>query len=109
MSTTLDQSLIDEIVRRILSVAQPDRIILFGSHARGEARDGSDIDLLVLERTPGNTRHESVRIRAALRGLGWPIDVIVMATDWFEASRSVIGALAYPADTEGRVVYASSR
>ncbi len=109
MTTTLDQSLIDEIVQRILSVAQPDRIILFGSAATGQMTPDSDIDLLVLEREPGNTRHESVRIRAALRGLGWPIDVIVMATDWFEASKSVIGALAHPADTEGQVVYASSR
>jgi predicted nucleotidyltransferase len=109
MTTTLDQSLIDEIVRRILSVAQPDRIILFGSAATGQMTADSDIDLLVLERAPGDVLDESVRIRAALRRLGYPIDVVVMDTDRFEDSKSVIGGLAYPADRYGRVVYAAER
>ncbi len=103
---TIDQSLIDEIVRRIVEVAQPDRIILFGSAATGQMTEDSDIDLLILESEPGNTREESVRIRAALRGLGYAIDVVVMPTQWFEESKSVVGGLAYPADRYGMVLYA---
>ena len=99
------EELIEEIVRRICSVAQPDRIILFGSAATGQMTKDSDIDLLVLERDPGHTRKESVRLRATLRGLGFPIDVIVMRTTWFEQTKAVIGGLAYPANKHGRSIY----
>lgn len=46
---TIDQSILDEIVRRIVDVAHPDRIILFGSAARGEMGPDSDLDLLVVK------------------------------------------------------------
>ena len=101
----IDQELVQEIVRRILSVAEPDRVILFGSAATGQMTRDSDIDLLVLERVPEDPRDESVRIGDALRGLGYPIDVIVMESEWFEASRNVIGGLAYPASKYGRTIY----
>jgi predicted nucleotidyltransferase/HEPN domain-containing protein len=105
MTTTLDQSLINEIVRRILSVAQPGRIILFGSAATGQMTPDSDIDLLVLEREPRNEQEESARLQAALTGLGYPVSVVVMETGWFEDSKSVIGGFAYPAHRYGRVIY----
>ncbi len=101
----IDQELIREITRRLLSVVQPDRIILFGSAATGRMTRHSDIDLLILEESPGNTREESVRLRQSLRGLGFPFDVIVMATERFEESKNVIGGLAYPASKYGRVIY----
>ena len=80
---SVEGALLDEIVQRILSVAQPERIILFGSAAAGSMNRDSDIDLLVLEKAPENTRTESVRIGDALRGLGFPFDVIVMPTERF--------------------------
>ena len=101
----IDEELTQEIVQRVLSVAQPDRIILFGSAATGEMTRDSDIDLLILEDSPGDTCKESVRIGDALRGLGYPIDIIVMASQWFEESKNVIGGLAYPASKYGRVIY----
>lgn len=101
----IDKALVEEIVRRVLSVTRPDRIIVFGSAAEGTMDRDSDIDLLVLERAPSNTRDASVRIRNALRGLGYPFDVIVMATERFEETRDVIGGVAYPADKHGEVVY----
>jgi predicted nucleotidyltransferase len=104
----LDDELIQEIVGRVSAVAQPDRIVLFGSAATGTMTADSDIDLLVLESAPGNTRRESVRIRRALRGLGFPIDVFVMRTDRFEQTKDVIGGIAYPAATAGRTIYAVS-
>jgi predicted nucleotidyltransferase len=66
------ESLLQKIVRRLLEVSRPDRIILFGSAARGEMTRDSDIDLLVLEPSPEKPRQESVRLRNALRGLGYP-------------------------------------
>ena len=101
----IDDALKAEIVRRILTVARPDRIILFGSAARGEMNRDSDIDLLVLEETPGNIRDESYKIRGAIRDLPYPFDVIVIATERFEATKNLIGGIAYPAHKDGQVLY----
>lgn len=104
----LDPKLIEEIVRRIPAVTRPERVILFGSAAAGRMTRDSDIDLLVLEPTPGDTRAESVRIREALRGLSHPFDIIVMDTERFEESKDVVGGLAYPAHKYGKVLYAAA-
>ena len=98
-------TLVSEIVKRILEVAEPQRIILFGSAATGQMTSDSDIDLLVLESAPGDTREEGVRIRQAVRGLGYPFDIIVMAVERFEESKDVVGGIAYPANKYGRVIY----
>jgi predicted nucleotidyltransferase len=101
----VDDTLTKEIVRRVLSVASPDRIILFGSAATGQMSSDSDIDLLVLEARPGKARDESRRIRTVLGGLDYPFDVIVMATDRFEETKDVIGGIAYPARKYGKVIF----
>jgi predicted nucleotidyltransferase len=101
----LEPALEQELVRRILTVAAPDRVILFGSAAADTMTQDSDIDLLVVEEAPGNTRIESVKIRRALGNVGYPIDVVVMATERFEETRNVFGGLAYPAHHYGRVLY----
>lgn len=105
----IDEALVQEIVHRVLSVSRPDRIIIFGSAATGEMTRDSDIDLLVVERNPGDQRRESVRIHKALRGLGYPFDVIVISTQWFDKSKNVIGGIAYPANRYGKVVYEATR
>ncbi|MFH0809548.1 MAG: nucleotidyltransferase domain-containing protein [Pseudomonadota bacterium] len=101
----IDEALVGEIVRRILSGARPDRIILFGSAATGTMTRDSDIDLLVIQADPDNHRQESVYLRRMLRGLGYPFDVIVISTEWFEESKGVIGGIAYPANKYGKVIY----
>jgi predicted nucleotidyltransferase len=101
----ISPTLVNEIVKRILEVAEPQRIILFGSAATGKMTKDSDIDLLVLESTPNDSRQESVRIRQAMRGLGYPFDIIVMAVERFEESKDVIGGIAYPANKYGKVIY----
>lgn len=104
----IDQSVIDGIVRRVLGVAKPDRIILFGSAAAGTMTRDSDIDLLVLEEAPESARKEGDRIRQALRGMGHPFDVIVMPTVRFEESKDVIGGIAFPANKYGKVIYSAA-
>jgi predicted nucleotidyltransferase len=94
-----------EIVERILDVAKPQRIILFGSAATGQMTKDSDVDLLILEAAPDDTRKESVLIRQAVRGLGYPFDIIVMAVERFEETKGVIGGIAYPAHKYGKVIY----
>ncbi len=101
----IDKELINRIIQRILSVTRPDRVILFGSAATGQMTRDSDIDLLVLEDSPDNTRQESIRLRKSLRGMGYPFDIIVMKTERFEESKGVIGGIAFPANKYGRVIY----
>ncbi|MGA2270223.1 MAG: nucleotidyltransferase domain-containing protein [Bryobacteraceae bacterium] len=101
----VDETLLSDIVRRVLSVARPDRIILFGSAATGHMTEGSDIDLLVVESAPGNTHERTVEILDAVGDIGYPVDVIVMRTERFERTKRFIGGIAYPANKYGRVIY----
>ena len=104
-TTGIDNALIGEIVRRILSVAQPDKIILFGSAATGPMSRDSDIDLLIVETGPIDRPQEYVRVRRALGSMGFPFDLLFITKDWFEASKNVSGGIAYPAHKHGRVIY----
>jgi uncharacterized protein len=104
----VDPTLLDEIVRRILSVARPDKIILFGSAATGQMTKDSDIDLLIVEPAPPNTRQRSVEIRDAIGLIGYPVEVIVIQTERFERTKRWIGGIAYPANKYGRVIYAAA-
>ena len=97
--------MLKEIVHRVLAAAKPDKIILFGSAASGSMTRDSDIDLLIIEGNPGDLRKQSLRIRENLIGLGYPFDVIVISTEWFEESKEVIGGIAYPANKYGKVIY----
>lgn len=101
----LDAQLIKKIIGRILAVTQAERIIIFGSAATGKMTRDSDIDLLVLKAAPGNPRQESVKVRQALMDLGYPFDIVVMATERFEESKGVIGGIAYPANKYGKVIF----
>ena len=65
----------------------------------------SDIDLLVLESEPGNTRRESVRIREALWGIRYPFDIIIISTERFEETKNLVGGIAFPANKYGKVIY----
>jgi len=101
----VDEQVLNEIIRRIREVAKPERIILFGSAATGAMTKDSDIDLLIIEPAPENVREESLMVRNALRGLGYPFDIIIMATERFEESKGVIGGIAFPANKYGKVIY----
>jgi predicted nucleotidyltransferase len=101
----IDDSLVREIVRRLLGVTRPDRIILFGSAATGEMTRDSDVDLLVVAPAPSNTLDERVRLYKALRGLAFPFDVFIIGTERFEETKNIFGGIAYPANKYGRVIY----
>ena len=102
---SVDETLLNEVVRRVLTVAHPDRIILFGSAATGQMNKDSDIDLLIVEPAPANTHERRVEIRDAVGDVGYPVDVIVMRTERFEETKRWIGGIAYPANKYGRVIY----
>ena len=101
----VDETLLNEVVRRVLTVARPDRIILFGSAATGQMTKDSDIDLLVVEPALASTHERRVAIRGAVGDIGYPVDVLVMRTERFERTKRFIGGIAYPANKYGRVIY----
>ncbi len=101
----VDERLIREIVRRLLAVSKPDRIILFGSAATGHMTRDSDIDLLIVAPAESNTIEERVKLLRALRGLEFPFDVFVIGIERFEETKNIFGGIAYPAHKYGRVIY----
>ena len=98
---------LDEIIRRIVRVAAPEQIILFGSTARGEAGPQSDLDLLVIK--AGDVHHHELMatIYNALDGIDRVVDIIVATTEDIERYRNSHALVIAPALREGRVVYAA--
>lgn len=96
---------IDEMVRIIVERFDPDKIILFGSHAKGEAGPDSDIDLLVVMPVDGSKREKRIEIRLALHNIHIPKDIIVVTLGELEKYRNSAGTIIYPALQEGRAIY----
>lgn len=103
ISTERIQTFVDSVVREF----QPERIILFGSHARGDAGPDSDVDVLVIMPQNGKTRHQqTVEIHAKCHP-GFPVDVLVRTgqefaerlamRDWFMQDIAKEGAVLYAA------------
>jgi len=99
---------IDEMVRRIVDRFDPERVILFGSHARGSAGPDSDVDLLVVMPVAGSKREKQLEVRLALHGLPVPKDVIVTTPEEFAWRKEIPGTIERPASLDGKVVYARS-
>ena len=90
-----------------MAVAQPLKVILLGSHARGDADDHSDIDLLVIELTVSNRYEEMIRLNRALKGMLMPVDLLVVSEKEFEQRSATPGTVEHTARREGRVLYAA--
>ena len=99
------QKVLVEIIRRIVAVARPERIILFGSAARGRMDRNSDIDLLVIKRGTYNPRKVAAGIYMNLYGVGQAVDLIIMTPEQIDQYRNSPYIVVYPALREGRIVY----
>jgi len=99
-----DEVVIAEAGRRIAEAAPGARVILFGSHARGDSQRHSDLDLLVVEPEVSDEGEESVRLRRKLRGLGISSDVIVVSEQHVREWGEVRGSLVHAALAEGRTL-----
>jgi uncharacterized protein len=108
MAMVTDQML-REIVAAAVHTVDPERIILFGSYARGEARPDSDLDLLIVERSPfgqGRTRRSEIkRLRRALWDFRVPIDILVYTEDEVTAWRDSVNHVIARSLREGRTLY----
>ena len=94
------------MVERIVRQFMPDKIILFGSHARGSAGPDSDVDLLIVMPVTGSKREKAVEIGVALHDIRVPKDLIVVTPEEFEWRKDTVGTIEWPAWREGKVVYA---
>jgi predicted nucleotidyltransferase len=99
------QVAVEDTVRRIAERFSPDRIILFGSYARGEASEDSDVDLLVLFSEVENPREQAAELYAVLSQSLLPQDIIVSTTERFERYKNVVNTIYWPAAREGKVLY----
>lgn len=97
---------LQKIVRRILTVTYPEKIILFGSAARGEMGPDSDLDILVVAACD-HRRNTARKIRRALFGIGVAIDIIVAKPEDLDRYGDSIGLIYRPALREGTVLYAA--
>ena len=100
------EEILQEIVRRIVEAVHPEKIILFGSAARGQMGPDSDLDLLVVKACAD--RRETARVaRRALIRIGVAKDIIVVTPEDIERHKDNRGLVIYPALREGKVLYAA--
>ena len=107
----VSEETIREAARRLAEKFRPDRIILFGSYARGTADDHSDVDFLVItEAAKRRNRHKIMaEMDGALRGLQIAKDIVVLTRDEFEEDKEISGTTARYVSKEGRLLYERKR
>ena len=103
-NTNVTTSDVEDVVRRIVEVAQPEQIILFGSAARGQMEPHSDLDILVVK-SGADHWGLSGRIRRALRGVNAAVDLVVVTPENIERYKDSHPLVYKPALREGRVMY----
>ena len=99
---------LSEAVRRLVAAAQPRQIILFGSRARGDAREDSDVDLLIVKSEVKDRVAEMIRLNRVLRGLILPAELLVVSQRMFEQLSEIPGTVYYDARREGQILYESA-
>jgi uncharacterized protein len=96
---------IREITKRIVEQFNPERIILFGSMARGSPGPDSDADLMIIASAAGSKRKLASDIELAIADIEIPKDVLMVTREEVETYKNVVGSIIYPAIREGRVLY----
>ena len=98
---------LNEVIDRIARKFNPVRIILFGSWARGEAREDSDLDLLVVLPKVEHKRKAAIQIGNTLSNLPISKDIVVTTPEEIEKYGKIVGNILRPALEEGKVIYES--
>jgi len=101
----IDEQELQQAVQRIVAVAQPSRVILFGSYGRGDADAGSDLDLMVIKPHVVNKYTEMIRLHEAVGSIGVGVDVLVYSDAEIEERRDWCTSPIYWALREGRTLY----
>lgn len=101
-------NLLSGVVRRLVAAYDPRAIYLFGSRARGDYRDGSDYDLLVVVNDAApRERRESAKAYESLWGTGKAVDVLVCTENYFHSRAGVKTSLPARVMREGKLLYAA--
>ena len=103
----LKQEILEDIINRIVETVRPEKIILFGSAARGEMGPNSDVDLLII-RKGGHSRKLVGQIYRKLHGVGAAVDAVMVSPADVERYKDSHALVIKPALAEGRVVYDAS-
>ena len=102
-------AVLDRMVQAIVDEVDPEQVILFGSRGRGDERESSDIDLIVVEAEPfgpeRSRRKELVRLYHALSGFHVPADILVYSHDDVAYWRDSLNHVLARALREGKVLY----
>ena len=101
----LNNKLLQEIVDKIVEHSHPEKIILFGSYARGNPEKGSDLDLLIIKDSFLPRHKRSVEIRKLFYNYCIPMDVLVYTPKEVEEWKDVIGHILHTIIKKGKVVY----
>ncbi len=101
----ISDGVLNEVKRRLVDGFHPEKIILFGSQAKGTADDRSDVDILVICLVPDDWRALTLAMDRSLWGLRLARNIIVLAPEAFERDRLISGTIAGPAWLEGKVLY----
>jgi len=104
-----DETVLAEIVHRLVEAVDPDRIVLFGSRARGDSRPDSDLDLLIVKDSVEPRHRRVVPAYRALRGLGVPKDIVWYTPQELADWAGVVNHLVWRALNEGRLLYEKRR
>ena len=100
----LKQEILEDIINRIVETVRPEKIILFGSAARGEMGPNSDVDLLII-RKGGHSRKLVGQIYRKLHGVGAAVDAVMVSPADVERYKDSHALVIKPALAEGKVVY----
>lgn len=106
--TVISEGKILEAARLLHEAARPAKVILFGSYARGDADEDSDLDFIVIEPEVENAGIEMVRLHKALRPIRVPADVLVYSEAEAEKRRNWSTSPLYWAFREGRLMHDSA-
>ena len=101
----LSEKAIRQAVKRIVRAAQPNKVILFGSYARGDFTPDSDLDLMVILPGHPNKVAEMIRLRQTIGAVGTGVDVLVFSEEEAQRRGQVPGTVIYWANKEGKVLY----
>jgi predicted nucleotidyltransferase len=105
-SGTVDEKVLEQVVKRIVEAVAPEKIIMFGSAARGEMGPDSDLDLLIVK-SDVHRLATAQMIEHSLTGITIPTDIVVATPKDIEVHKNTIGLIYRPALREGKILYAA--
>lgn len=100
-----DKKILEQIIHAIRQVLEPDKIILYGSRARGDAREDSDYDILVIAKTFINELKTEQNIYQKLYKLNASVDIIVKTPETVEKCKKRFVSVTKETLNEGITIY----